>query len=156
MAYQGSHRHTVDSATGRVAIPSRFRKLTSEKANGAFVIMRGLDKCLCLYPSNVWRKDTRRLKSLPYTKKSVRRLRRRLFGESEEVTLDDQGRVIVPKHLLDYAEIDNEAVIVGAADVIEIWSPELYKRMMEESDKTVEQDLEEIEAIEDRQRRVRE
>lgn len=153
MGYIGLHRHTVDPATGRVAVPSRFRKLTSAKANGTFIITRGFDKCLVLYPSNVWRKDTKPIKSLPYLNKSVRRLRRRWFGESEEVALDDQGRIIIPKHLLQYAQIENEALIIGAADIIEIWNPELYQKTMEESDTTLEQDLEEIEALEDKKNR---
>lgn len=147
MEYQGLHRHTVDPATGRVAVPSRFRKITSEEANGTFVITRGLEKCLCLYPLDVWKKDTGVLKSLPYTRKSVRRVQRWMFGESEKLMFDDQGRIIIPKHLLEYAQIENEVLLIGLVDKIEIWKPELYRKIMEESDVTLEQDLEEVEAL---------
>jgi len=147
MEYQGLHRHTVDPATGRVAIPSRFRKMTSEEANGTFVITRGLEKCLCLYPLDVWKRDTGILKSLPYTRKSVRRVQRWMFGESDRLMFDDQGRIIIPKHLLEYAQIENEVLLIGLVDKIEIWNPDHYRKIMEESDVTLEQDLEEVEAL---------
>ncbi len=155
MEYQGLHRHTVDSSTGRVAIPSRFRKLTSEEANGTFTIARGLEKCLCLYPLDVWKKDTAVLRSLPYTRKSVRRVQRWMFGESERVVFDDQGRVIIPKHLLEYAQIENEVFLIGLVDKIEIWNPELYHKTMQESDATLEQDIEEVEALKNKNNQPR-
>ncbi len=155
MEYQGLHRHTVDSATGRVAVPARFRRLTSEEANGTFVITRGLEKCLCLYPLDVWKKDIGVLKSLSYTRKSVRRVRRWMFGESEKLMFDDQGRIIIPKHLLEYAQIENEVLLIGLVDRIEIWNPELYRKIMEESDATLEQDLEEVEALKNKNNQPR-
>ena len=147
MEYQGLHRHTLDPATGRVAIPARFRKITSEEANGTFVITRGIEKCLCLYPLNVWQRDTGLLKSLPYTRKSVRRVQRWWFVESERLTFDDQGRIIIPKHLLEYAQIENEVLLIGLVDKIEIWNPDFYNPVMAESAETLEQDLEEVEAL---------
>jgi MraZ protein len=147
MGYQGLHRHTLDPATGRVAIPARFRRLTPEEANGTFTITRGIEKCLCLYPVDVWKRDTESLTSLPYTRTSVRRVQRWMFGESERVVVDDQGRIVIPKHLLEYAQIGNEVLLIGLVNKIEIWDPELYRTAMEKSDATLEQDLEEIEAL---------
>jgi MraZ protein len=121
--------------------------MTSEEANGTFVITRGLEKCLCLYPLDVWKKDTGMLKSLPYTRKSVRRVQRWMFGESDRLMFDDQGRIIIPKHLLEYAQIENEVLLIGLVDKIEIWNPNHYRKIMEESDVTLEQDLEEVEAL---------
>jgi MraZ protein len=70
-----------------------------------------------------------------------------MFGESERVVVDDQGRIVIPKHLLEYAQIGNEVLLIGLVNKIEIWDPELYRKTMEKSDATLEQDLEEIEAL---------
>lgn len=145
MDYQGSHTHTIDPATGRVALPSKFRKLTPEEANGTFVITMGDERCLCLYPLDVWEKNTADLKSLSHRKKFVRTIKRKVFGTSERVGLDEQGRIAIPKSLVKYAQIENEVVIVGVDDVIEIWNPELFQKAIEESQPTLEEDWDAVE-----------
>jgi MraZ protein len=119
--FLGRHAHNLD-AKGRLAIPARFR---DELAEG-LVLTRGIDRCLALYPLAAWRPLAEKLAALPMTDADVRNFRRLVFAEAVDLTLDTQGRVLVPPDLRRYAEIEREALVVGVDTSIEIWSPQRW------------------------------
>ncbi len=119
--FMGKHSHTVD-AKGRMIVPSVFR----EELGDSFVITRGLDACLTIYPKAAWQKMAERLQSLSTTRKEVRALIRFLIGGSNEVEYDKQGRILIPAHLREYAHIKRDAIVIGTGDRIEVWSKEEY------------------------------
>jgi MraZ protein len=119
--FLGRHAHNLD-AKGRLAIPARFRE---ELAEG-LVLTRGIDRCLALYPLAAWRPLAEKLAALPMTDADVRNFRRLVFAEAVDLTLDAQGRVLVPPDLRRYAEIEREALVVGVDTSIEIWSPQRW------------------------------
>jgi MraZ protein len=107
---------------GRVAIPVRFR----EAFQKGLVLSRGFDKCLIVYTLVEWEKAAERLVSLPLTRLNTRRIARHTFSSAFALKLDRQGRIILPPVLRQYAEIKDQAVVVGAYTHIQIWSKELW------------------------------
>lgn len=116
--FLGRYAHNLD-AKGRLAIPARYREALLE----GLVLTRGIDRCLALYPLAAWRPLAEKLAALPMTDADVRNFRRLVFAEAVDLTLDAQGRILVPPDLRRFAEIEREALVVGVDTSIEIWSP---------------------------------
>ena len=120
--FLGRYNHTLD-AKGRLAIPARFREAVAE----GLVLTRGIDRCLALYPLAAWRPLAEKVSALPISDPDARNFRRMVFAEAADLTLDAQGRILVPPELRAYAGLDREALIVGVDTAIEIWSPERWQ-----------------------------
>ncbi len=127
--FTGEYRHTVDDK-GRLAVPARFR---AELAQGAQV-SNWMDGCVALHPLAVWEALARQIDALPFTDPRGRTLRRMLFGSAQDISLDRQGRFVLPQWLREDAGIDKEVVLVGAGNRIELWSPERWSKYSEQMD----------------------
>lgn len=112
----GEYIHSIDSK-GRLIIPSKFREILGEE----FVITRGLDGCLFLYPRKEWKIFEEKLKTLPLTNKDARTFTRFFVGSAVDGTLDKQGRVLISTALRNFAKLDKEVVLVGVLERVEIW-----------------------------------
>jgi len=119
--FMGEYSHTVD-AKGRVFMPARFREELGEK----FIVTKGLDHCLFVFPQKEWHVIEEKIKALPFTNQDARAFVRLFFAGAAEGEQDKQGRVLLPNHLREYAKIDKEVVIVGVGTRVEIWSQELW------------------------------
>ncbi len=117
--FLGEFQHTVDQK-GRLAIPARFRE---ELADGA-VVTRGLDKCLVIYPRGEWETLAEKVSRLPQTQPNVRTLSRLLFSGAVDLSLDGQGRTVLPQFLREYAGIAANVAVIGLYQRIEVWSLE--------------------------------
>ena len=117
--FLGEFQHTVDQK-GRLAIPAKFRE---ELADGA-VVTRGLDKCLVIYPGSEWASLAERVSRLPQTQPNVRTLSRLLFSGAVDLSLDSQGRTILPQYLRKYAGIAANVAVIGLYQRIEVWGLE--------------------------------
>jgi len=113
----GEYQHTLDSK-GRIIIPSKFREELGEE----FVMTKGLDNCLFIYPKKEWEVVENKLKSLPLTNKDARAFIRFFFSGATECMLDKQGRVVIPGNLREHSKLDKDAVIIGVSTRLEIWS----------------------------------
>lgn len=130
--FTGEYRHTIDGK-GRVAVPARFR---AQLDNGAFV-SRWLDNCLAIFPRAAWDDLAAKVAALPTGNASAREFGRFLFGSAFEVELDAQGRLLLPSTLRTWSRLESEAMVVGARDHAEIWTParwDTYRGGMESSD----------------------
>lgn len=116
--FLGRFAHNLDSK-GRLAVPARFRASLEE----GLVLTRGLDRCVAAYPMAVWDELAARISALPMTDSNARQFRRMVFAEAANLTLDGQGRMVVPPELREYAGIDREAVVIGVHTSFELWSP---------------------------------
>ncbi|MGM0508506.1 MAG: division/cell wall cluster transcriptional repressor MraZ [Fusobacteriota bacterium] len=132
--FMGEYNHKVDSK-GRVMLPAKFREKLEE---GEFVLTRGLDNCLFLYPMDEWADLENKIKELPLTKKDVRSFVRFLFSGALDGSLDKQGRLKLPNNLFEYAKIKKEVVITGALNRIEIWSKDKWEDYIENAENTFE------------------
>lgn len=117
--FLGQFTHSID-AKGRLTIPVRFRSALS---SGAY-LTQGFERNLLVYTSDSFQRLADRATSLTTTNPQARAVRRLIFGRASEVTLDSVGRILVPPFLRDYAGLDSEAIIVGAGEYFEIWSPD--------------------------------
>jgi len=115
--FRGGFAHNFDDK-GRIIIPLKFRSLLGDK----FVITKGLDRCLWVFPEDGFRELDMKLKSRPMLDPDAVRLQRFFSGEAVDATTDSQGRVAIPANLREYAGIDKETMIIGAGERIEIWS----------------------------------
>ncbi|HHX87998.1 MAG TPA: division/cell wall cluster transcriptional repressor MraZ [Firmicutes bacterium] len=132
--FMGEYQHTLDEK-GRVAIPSRLRDDLSER----FVITRGLDQCLFVYPLEEWSRIEGKLKALPFTKSDARAFTRMFFSGAIEVELDRQGRALIPQHLRDYAQLEKEVRIIGVSNRVEVWSETVWREYSHKASLTYEQ-----------------
>lgn len=131
----GEYSHSIDPK-GRLIIPSKFREILGED----FVITKGLDGCLFLYPNNEWKNFEEKLRTLPLTNKSARTFKRFFLGSAVDGGLDKQGRVLLSPALREFACLDKDVVLVGVLDRVEIWD----KAKWDENNAIVEEDMDEI------------
>ena len=135
--FMGSYTYSVDHK-GRVSIPTKFRKYIDEDADEALIITRGLDGCLFAYPIDEWQRIDERLRALPVTQQNTRVFVRMLTATAISVTLDKQGRIAIPRGLLELAGIESDVLFVGTLDHFELWNPSEYDQLMNESGQSYE------------------
>lgn len=135
--FLGQFSYTLDSK-GRLTIPSRFR----DELPAEIVVTRGLDRCLTVYPIDVWEEISRKVTSLPITDPRGRALRRVFFADAVNAELDRQGRVLIPDRLREYAGLDlsSEVVVVGLDRIIELWDPERWNRQNDDQMEIIGED----------------
>ena len=121
---KGEYNHSVD-AKGRMIVPSKLR----EQLGVSFVVTRGIDGCLFAYPNSEWELFTEKLNKLPVTNKSARQLKRFFEAGATDCEVDNQGRILLPAGLRNYAEISKEVTIVGVGERAEIWSRQKWEEM---------------------------
>lgn len=127
--FMGEYQHSIDEK-GRLTIPAKFR----EGLGASFVITRGLDQCLFVYPPEEWKALEERLKTLPFTKADARAFTRFFFSGAAECEWDKQGRVNIPPTLRDYAALQKECVVIGVSNRVEIWSKDRWENYFAESE----------------------
>lgn len=129
--FKGQAEYSVDSK-GRLAVPAKMRSALSPEALGTFTLTRGFEKCIYAYPLDEWRKKEEQYAELNTYRSEARHLVRMILMWAEEVALDKQGRISLPKSLSEYAGVDDKALVIGAMDRIEIWDPEAFTSYLEE------------------------
>jgi len=135
----GEYKHTVDDK-GRIALPVKFRK---DLYRGA-VITKGLDNCLYVYTASEWKSMAVKLAALPISKANTRAFARLMLAGAMDVTLDKQGRVILPEYLREYANINKKIIVTGLYNHLEIWNDvawEKYKKATEKDSSAIAEAL---------------
>ena len=118
----GEYRHTIDDK-GRIIIPSKFR----EELGNEFVVTRGLEECLFVYPKDKWDSIVSQLNEIPFTKKDARNFMRFFLSGATAMEFDKQGRINITSSLISYADLKKDCVVVGVGDRLEIWSLEKWQ-----------------------------
>ncbi len=129
--FKGQATYSVDSK-GRVAIPAKMRNALNPEAKNTFTVTRGFEKCVFLYPLDRWSQMEREIGALSTYDREARAFTRRIMMWADEVTLDGQGRITLPKPLTDFAGITDKALILGAFDRLEIWDPATFEQYLNE------------------------
>ncbi|MCM3171107.1 MULTISPECIES: division/cell wall cluster transcriptional repressor MraZ [Paenibacillus] len=127
--FMGEFQHSIDDK-GRVIIPAKFR----ESLGPSFVVTRGLDQCLFVYPMEEWGVMEQKLKALPLMKSDARAFTRFFFSGATECDLDKQGRVNLPGNLREYAKLDKDCVVLGVSNRVEIWSKDIWENYFNQSE----------------------
>lgn len=125
------YNHTLDPK-GRVIIPSKWRETLGDE----FVISKGMDACLHIYANEAWEEFERKLSELPLNDERARRVVRYFLAGAAQVETDKQGRILIPSELRSFAGMDedNEVVMVGMVNHIELWSRSRYEKMTSQED----------------------
>ena len=126
----GEYSYSLDSK-GRINIPSKFRKTLSNDNDNTFVITRGMDSCVWVYPLIQWKDIENNLRNLSSLSKIHRAFVRNTVRYATPSTYDRQGRITLPPSLINYSKLDKDVLIIGMVNKMEIWNP----RQLEMNDK---------------------
>ncbi|MPN52444.1 Transcriptional regulator MraZ [bioreactor metagenome] len=122
-----------------------MRKSIPSEADNTFVVTRGLDKCIFAYPINEWdEKYKKSFESLNQFDPMNRQFLRRMLECSEDVVLDGQQRMTLPKELLEFAGIDGKVTLIGMLDHIEFWNPDTYEEYINNCEDSYESIAEKV------------
>ena len=123
MRFLGNIEAKMD-AKGRAFLPAVFRKMLQAGGEERMVLRKDVfQPCLVLYPESVWNEQMDELRQrLNRWNKQHQQVFRQFVSEVEVVTLDGNGRFLVPKRYLRMADIEQDVKFVGMGDTIEIWS----------------------------------
>lgn len=125
-ALTGQYEVKVDGK-GRLRLPTDLLRQIPQETNTKYVINKGLDNCLRLYPIVQWNAITDEMnKKLNWFQSKEREFLRYFYQAATQVDLDSNDRVLIPKRLTDAVGIKDEVVILAFGDVIEIWNSEVY------------------------------
>ncbi len=127
--FMGEYNHTVDPK-GRLIVPAKFR----EQLGDEFVVTKGLDGCLFVYPSKEWHDVEEKFRNISSTGKDARKFARFFFAGAAEVELDKQGRILLPPVLREYAGLQKDVVLAGVLNHVEIWDKERWQENTYEED----------------------
>ena len=135
--FRGIFHNTLDDK-GRLSIPARFREQIKTNHETPFVLTLGFDQCLFLYPMDSWKKIEEKLSSLDSLNADVRQFQRTIMKASDEVDMDQQGRVIISQVLRKEAGLVKSVVIVGMLHRIELWDKDKYENYHSQTSQSLE------------------
>lgn len=127
--FLGEYEVTLD-AKGRFLLPASLKKQTGEEGS-QFVINRGFEKCLGLYPMKSWEPLFEEISKLNDFDPKVRSFRRYFLNGATMMELDSAGRLLIPQSLKEYAGLEKDIVLVTAVNKIEIWDKTKYQQFFE-------------------------
>ena len=130
MGFLGEYEATLDSK-GRFLLPVGFKKQLPEEDGARFVINRGFEKCLSLYPITSWEPIFNEISKLNDFDPKVREFRRQFLNGATVMELDSAGRILLPRNLQEHAGLQKDIVLVSAINKIEIWDKSKYQQFFE-------------------------
>nr|MBN2277526.1 division/cell wall cluster transcriptional repressor MraZ [candidate division Zixibacteria bacterium] len=151
VGYYGQYTVLMDDK-GRIALPAKLRpEVKDKKSSETFMLTKGLDGCLALYPQKQWELIQKRLDTLDFTSRNFRFFSRLLYSVAVPVKLDRQGRMLIPQHLQKEAGLDREILIIGSNRWLELWKPETYEQYLKQYGQSYEEVAEKLFDIDHRQ-----
>ena len=117
-------------AKGRLVLPARIKTQLPEPDGGRqeLVIRRGFEPCLIIYPMVEFKKVFSKISGLNEFKEENRTLQRNFLSGVVTVELDSNGRFLIPKNMLAYAQVEKDAMLVGTGSKVEVWNPSIYEK----------------------------
>ena len=129
--FMGEYHHTIDEK-GRITIPSKLRDELGEE----FIVTKGLDGCLFIYPKDEWNNIAKKYKELPNTKDARNYLRFFLSGAVLS-GFDKQGRINITPPLIKYADLTKDCIIIGVNERLEIWSKDRWEEFLSTNEDSI-------------------
>ena len=130
IGFLGEYEATIDSK-GRFLLPAGFKKQMADETKTQFVINRGFEKCLSLYPMESWEPIFSEISKLNDFDPKVRAFRRYFLNGATLTELDSAGRLLVPSNLKEHAGLEKDIVLIAAVNKIEIWDKSKYQQFFE-------------------------
>ena len=141
--FYGEYLHSIDRK-GRLILPAKFRDAAKAHFVDKFFVTRGLDSCLFMFSEEEWRTQESKFKAIPFTKAESRKFNRLYFSGAVEITFDNQGRILLPQYLKDFAGIKKDVVVVGVSNRIEIWAKDKWSEFYGNSRQSFEEIAEKL------------
>lgn len=135
----GEYQHNLD-IKGRVAIPAKFREQLKEGT----IITRGLDRCLFVFSRSEWETLAKKLVALPLAQANSRAFVRLMLAGAMDVEVDNQGRILIPDYLREYANLKKRLIVAGLYNRIEIWDSENWKRYKSKTESSADEVAEKL------------
>jgi len=130
IGFIGEYEATIDSK-GRFLLPAGIKKQLPEGEDPVFVVNRGFEKCLSMYPVQSWRPLYQSISNLNDFDPKVREFRRYFLNGAMQIDLDSAGRLLLPKSLMEHAGLEKDIVLVSAVNKMEIWDKNKYQQFFE-------------------------
>jgi MraZ protein len=130
IGFLGEYEATIDNK-GRFLLPAGIKKQLPEGDNTQFVINRGFEKCLTLYPIKTWEPIFSEISKLNDFDPKVREFRRYFLNGATVLELDTANRLLIPPNLKDHAGLEKDIVLVSAINKLEIWDKSKYQQFFE-------------------------
>lgn len=130
ISFLGEYESTID-AKGRFLLPAGIKKQLPKDDALQFVINRGFEKCLTLYPLQSWNPIFDQISQLNDFDPKVREFRRYFLNGATQIEIDSAGRILLPKNLVEHASLEKDIVLVSAVNKIEIWDKIKYQQFFE-------------------------
>jgi len=121
----GRYEHTLD-VKGRVILPAKFR---TPFAAGGFLTQH-VDGCLALWTPSEFEIQGQHMQERAAQSRQDRNLARLWASASQEVDIDRQGRMAIPGHLRQYAQLEGDVLVLGANDRVELWDPARWEEIV--------------------------
>lgn len=128
MVFFGEYQVSFTSP-GRIVLPKRLREML--KGN-TFILTKGFDNCLAGYDKEDWERRAKELLEVSLLERENLEKRRFLFASAIHLEIDEQGRFVIPKNLLQYGALSDKAFIVGVGDHFEIWNMQRWEKYLKE------------------------
>jgi MraZ protein len=125
--FTSEYESKLDSK-GRLVLPSRIKSQLPVGEGNELVIRRGFEPCLIIYPMVEFKMVFSKISGLSEFNEEYRKLQRNFFSGTATVELDANGRFVIPKNMLGYAQLEKDIVLVGMGNKVEVWNPATYEK----------------------------
>ena len=142
-SFTGEYNNSLDRKN-RLNIPAKFRKALDPVNDRTFVLTRGFDQCLLLYPLNEWQEVETQLSQLSSIRSRDRDFIRSITRHATPVQYDGQGRIQIPETLIIFSGIQKDVNVIGMIKKIELWNPAVLNEQDNRGDSVVEQDFDDL------------
>ena len=143
ISFTGEYHNSLDQKN-RLNIPAKFRKVLDPVNDRTFVITRGFDQCLVLYPLEDWSQVEAQMRKLSSIRGKHRSFVRSVTRYATSVQFDGQGRIQIPDTLLTYSGIKKEAAVIGMINKIELWNPSILSRQDAREEDVADKDFDDL------------
>ena len=130
--FTGHYINSIDSK-GRVSVPSSFRQDINSRNFNSLILTTHFDGCLYAYTPESWKEILDKISKLPQSKKEVKAYQRFVISSAVECQLDKLGRILIPQKHREFVQIKKEILFAGVGTRIEIWSKEVWDKILEDS-----------------------
>ena len=113
---------------GRLVLPAKIKAQLPSGEGDELVIRRGFELCLIIYPMVEFKKVFSKISGLSEFNEEYRKLQRNFFSGTATVELDANGRFVIPKNMLSYAQLEKDLILIGMGNKVEVWNPSIYEK----------------------------
>lgn len=129
--FRGANTLNLD-AKGRIAMPTRYHDQLKVQCDGQLIVTVDRDRCLLVYPQDVWEEIEKKLISMPNMGQQIRSLQRLTLGYATECAMDKSGRILLSPSLREFAELEKRVVLIGQGNKFELWNEATWRSRCEE------------------------